>query len=644
MDELIGKVLQGYKIIQILGRGGMGIVYRAYDKNLERYVAIKFLKSEIVDNPNLRERFKREAKNQAKLNHQNIVTVYGFIAHEGLLGIVMEYVEGTSLDKLIYSRRRLHINDAIFLMKQVLDAVGYAHSKGFIHRDIKPSNIIVTPDGTAKIMDFGISKSIFDENSMTRTGAKVGTPFYMSPEQIKGKNVTHHTDIYALGCTLYEMISGDPPFMGDSEYEVLEAHMKKEPKKIHLKYPEIPPMIDEILAKALAKNPAERYQNCKEFYDDIVRFEKMKEYSPAGGMYSGKKKSKKRFIIPAAVLGSIIIALLFMMHFIVGEVDDLLKNKRYEELDKYNLKNFFRSAGEYDFSSIEKVPISTKFNINHVNFINENLGFAFGDSGMVLRTADGGDKWFELNVSGNDSTNIFDKNTLYASYFFENGEGFIVGANGTIVKTEDLLQTAEKVPFLSDATLFDVVFADHDIGLIVGSKGSIFRTENGGKTWMRVKSSTTNLLYDTEFLTKTLVLASGWNGEILRSTDGGFSWVKQNNFTRKYIKSISFKNDHVGLACGGSSNVFMTKDAGETWREIETKNSLNLSKIKFIDELTALAIGNRGVILLSKDGGETWGTVNSKYYYRLNDFSVTPSGKLFIVGDNGIILKINSKE
>ncbi len=644
MDELIGKVLQGYKIIQILGRGGMGIVYRAYDKNLERYVAIKFLKAEIVDNPNLRERFKREAKNQAKLNHQNIVTVYGFIDYEGLLGIVMEYVEGTSLDKIIYSKRRLHINDAIYLMKQILDAVGYANSKGFIHRDIKPSNIIVTADGTAKIMDFGISKSIFESNSMTRTGAKVGTPFYMSPEQIKGKNVSHHTDIYALGCTLYEMISGDPPFLGDSEYEVLEAHMKKEPPQIHLKYPEIPPMIDEILAKALAKNPAERYQNCKEFYDDIIRFEKIRQFSPAGGIYGKNKKGAKRFIVPASILAGIIIGLLFLMKFIVGEVDDLLKNKRYEELDKYNLKNFFRAAGEYDFNSIEKIPTNFNLNINHINFVNENLAFAIGDSGLVLRTVNGGNKWFRINLLQNDSTSVFGKNALYSSYFFENGAGFIVGAKGTIIKTENLLQSAEKVPFLSDATLFDVIFADHDIGLIVGSKGSIFRTEDGGRTWIKVKSSTTNLLYDTEFLTKNLALAVGWNGEILRSTDGGFSWMKQDNFTRKYIKSISFRNDHYGLACGGSSNIFMTKDAGESWTEIKTKNSLNLSRIKFINEFSALAIGNRGVILLSKDGGETWGTVNSKFYYRLNDFAVTPGGKLFIVGDNGTILKVNSKD
>ena len=644
MDELIGKTLHGYKIIQVLGRGGMGIVYRAYDKNLERYVAIKFLKAEIVDNPNLRERFKREAKNQAKLNHQNIVTVYGFLDYEGMLGIVMEYVEGTSLDKLIYSRRRLHISDAIYLIKQILSAVGYAHSKGFIHRDIKPSNIIVTKEGIAKIMDFGISKSIFEDNSMTRTGAKVGTPFYMSPEQIKGINVTHLTDIYALGCTFYEMITGDPPFLGDSEYEVLDAHMKKEPPKIHLKFPDIPPFIDEIIAKALKKNPAERYQNCNEFYSDIIKFEKLRNYSPAGGIYeaSGKKK-KKKIIVPISIISGIILTLIIVMHFIVGQVDDFLKNKEYEKLDKYNLNNFFRSAGEYNFNSIAKIPIKTKLNLNNVQFVNSNIGFAVGDSGLVLETVDGGNNWKQVKIFTKDSTNIFAKNTFYSSHFFETGDGFLVGANGTIIETHDLLQSASKVPFISNATLFDIAFATRDLGLIVGSKGAIFRTENGGKTWLKAKSNTNRLLYDVEFLTQNIAIAVGWNGEILKSTDAGYTWIEQKPFTKKYLKSITFKNDHYGLACGGSNNIFLTNDAGDKWKEIKTKNTLNLTKIKFLDELTAIATGNRGVILLSKDAGETWGTVNSKYYFRLNDFTVTSSNVLFIVGDNGTLLKINPK-
>jgi len=162
MEELIGNKIENYQILSILGKGGMGIVYKARDEKLDRFVAIKFLAFEMVNNPKLAERFKREAKNHAQLLHSNIVTVYGFIEYKNLLGIVMEFVEGESIEKVLFRNMRLHIYDVVYIMRQVLLGIGYAHSKGFIHRDIKPSNIIVNSEGIVKIMDFGISKSIFE--------------------------------------------------------------------------------------------------------------------------------------------------------------------------------------------------------------------------------------------------------------------------------------------------------------------------------------------------------------------------------------------------------------------------------------------------------------------------------------------------
>lgn len=163
MEELLGKKIENYKIISILGKGGMGVVYKAYDTKLERYVAIKMLSSQLFSKERFVERFKREAKNQAKLSHPNIVTVFGFIEYQGILGIVMEYIDGESLEKLIYKQGRVHLYDAVYVMKQILAGIGYAHAKGFIHRDIKPSNIIFNAEGVAKIMDFGISKSLFEK-------------------------------------------------------------------------------------------------------------------------------------------------------------------------------------------------------------------------------------------------------------------------------------------------------------------------------------------------------------------------------------------------------------------------------------------------------------------------------------------------
>ena len=157
MENLIGKMIENYRIVSVLGKGGMGIVYKAFDTKLDRYVAIKMLNSQVVDKERFIERFKREAKNHAKLSHPNIVTVHGFIEYSNLLGIVMEYVEGESLEKVIERQGRFNLYDVIYIIKQLLLGIGYAHSKGFVHRDIKPSNIILNKEGITKIMDFEIT-------------------------------------------------------------------------------------------------------------------------------------------------------------------------------------------------------------------------------------------------------------------------------------------------------------------------------------------------------------------------------------------------------------------------------------------------------------------------------------------------------
>lgn len=264
MEDLVGKKIESYEILGLIGKGGMGVVYLAHDLRLDRRVAIKFLSPTIMDNSRFIERFKREAKNQAQLSHPNIVTVYGFLEYQNLLGIVMEFVDGESLDKLIYRQKRLHIYDAIYFVRQILSGLGYAHAKGFVHRDIKPSNIIMNREGVAKIVDFGISKSLFDAGD-TQTGAKVGTVLYMSPEQIKGKGVTHRSDIYSIGCTMYEMLVGQPPFYQDSEYDVMDGHLKGKHKKVNELLPGTSLIIDKIIDRSLAKDPNARYNDCGDF-------------------------------------------------------------------------------------------------------------------------------------------------------------------------------------------------------------------------------------------------------------------------------------------------------------------------------------------------------------------------------------------
>ncbi len=251
---MIGKRILNYQIISLLGEGGMGSVYKAYDIQLERYVAIKVINPKLIKDPIVVERFRVEAKNQAKLNHPNIVTVYGFLETKDATGIVMEFVDGSTIGQLISTYGRLDLIFALRVLQQVLVAVDYAHSMGFIHRDLKPSNIIIDRSGMVKIMDFGISKSLNENKDLTRIGFNIGTPFYMSPEQIKNLEPTPQTDIYSLGITLYEMLSGSPPFNFNSVYEIYDAHLKLIPKKLSELIPEIPEEVDKLILRALKRS------------------------------------------------------------------------------------------------------------------------------------------------------------------------------------------------------------------------------------------------------------------------------------------------------------------------------------------------------------------------------------------------------
>ncbi len=412
MSELIGKIIENYKFISLLGKGGMGVVYKAQDIKLERFVAIKILSSHLIDSPRLIERFKIEAKNQAKLSHPNIVTVYGFIEYKNLLGIVMEYVEGESLDKIVYKNKRLNLGDSVYILKQVLSGIGYAHSRGFIHRDIKPSNIILNTEGVAKIMDFGISKSLF-QTSFTKTGAKIGTIYYMSPEQIRGQQVTHHSDIYSLGCTLFEMLNGNPPFDSDSEYEVMEGHLKKDVPKLSKLYPELPEIIDDVIKTSLQKNPNERFQSCEEFIESLRKIDKLIALSQTTVLKRKKKNPKYVRMYSIAAFIGFIGVLLALSYFAFYQVDGLFKSGKINEFKRYSIQSIFTNEGEINFSKFQKLETNITHSINSLYFINENRGAAVGDSSLFLETFDGGNTWqqkkFESSSNFNDIV-MFDTN------------------------------------------------------------------------------------------------------------------------------------------------------------------------------------------------------------------------------------------
>jgi len=257
-----------YRIIEKLGEGGMGIVYKAEHVELGQIVALKCINPVISANPELRDRFKKEARIQAKLSHPGIVSLHNFFEHEGNLHLVMEYVEGESLDVFIKKSGLIPPGTCLSIFSQVLEGIGYAHSMGVIHRDVKPGNIIITGNGRAQITDFGIAK-IAGDFQKTRTGVKVGTIWYMSPEQVRGQALDRTTDIYSLGILLFEMLTGKVPFNGDSEYEIMKAIIENEPPSIKEFYPYIPAQMERAIMRAISKSSKVRFQSTRDFLEAL---------------------------------------------------------------------------------------------------------------------------------------------------------------------------------------------------------------------------------------------------------------------------------------------------------------------------------------------------------------------------------------
>ncbi len=261
---MTGTQIGNYKILEKLGEGGMGVVYKAMDINLERTVAIKALNTELTGNPELEKRFRAEARAQANLNHTNLATLYALLIEDGRPWMVMEYIEGETFEQMVQRRGPIPATDSVPIFRQALLGIGYAHRMGVVHRDIKPSNIMVNKQGIVKVMDFGIAK-VLGSRGMTKTGTQMGTAFYMSPEQVLNRGVDIRSDIYSLGVTLYEMLTANVPFNGDSDYQVMTDHVNAVPPLPTKFYPYIPLGLQNAVLKALEKTPDARFQTVEEF-------------------------------------------------------------------------------------------------------------------------------------------------------------------------------------------------------------------------------------------------------------------------------------------------------------------------------------------------------------------------------------------
>lgn len=262
------KINNRYEIIKSIGEGGMANVYLANDKILDRKVAVKVLRGDLSSDEKFIRRFQREALSVSNLSHPNIVEVYDVGEEDGNYYIVMEYIEGKTLKQLLQKRGALTLNEVIDIMTQLTDGLAHAHEAYIIHRDIKPQNIMIEDNGLVKITDFGIAMAL-NSTQLTQTNSVMGSVHYLPPEQANGKGSTVKSDIYSLGILMYELLTGSVPFKGDTAVEIALKHMKEKIPSIRKQNPTIPQSVENIVLKATAKNPKNRYDNVRDMYKDL---------------------------------------------------------------------------------------------------------------------------------------------------------------------------------------------------------------------------------------------------------------------------------------------------------------------------------------------------------------------------------------
>lgn len=364
-------MIQNYEILNLISEGGMGKVFLAKHVSLDREVAIKKLHSELTLNFDFKQRFLNEAKILAKLNHPNIITIFDFIEEGNDFYIIMEYVKGETIDVLMKNLNApFNYQRGISIFKKILNAFNYAHQHGIIHRDIKPSNIIIDTNDTPKILDFGIAKILQSDHNLTKAGTKMGSLYYMSPEQVLGQDVDHRTDIYSLGILLYEMLTNNLPYLiqTNTEYEIMECIMKQDISDIISI--DIPQGINNVIRRATAKNVNDRFQTMEEFkfaLDDFKTLDSANQHYSSNNFrhdrtkiqsvpvhnifqqQEQKKPSKNLIYIIAGSIALILVVILTTI-FLSNSTDSekiITKTTSTETLNKNNIFANLNPTGKY---------------------------------------------------------------------------------------------------------------------------------------------------------------------------------------------------------------------------------------------------------------------------------------------------------
>ena len=428
------KINNRYSIIRTPGEGGMANVYLAYDTILDRNVAVKVLRGDLATDEKFVRRFQREALSASNLYHPNIVQIYDFDSEDGQYYIVMEYVEGKTLKQLLKRRGSLTITEVIDIMSQITDGMAHAHDSYIIHRDIKPQNIMILDNGMIKITDFGIAMAL-NSTQLTQTNSVMGSVHYLPPEQAAGKGSTIRSDIYSMGILMYELLTGQVPYKGDNAVEIALKHLKEPLPSIRKILPELPQSIENIILKATAKNPQNRYKDAREMHQDIITamdesrinepkyvypykendLEETKSLDEAVAVIKKQEKEekenmkkkeleesrseKKILIIFASIFTGLIVlcaALVFLLPYLskgkTVSVPDISKLTKVEATNKLVKEGFTVSCGEEDY----KYDSSDTIEEGYVIKSSPEAGTMVKEGKTICLTVSSGESSFEL--------------------------------------------------------------------------------------------------------------------------------------------------------------------------------------------------------------------------------------------------------
>jgi serine/threonine protein kinase len=574
-----GPVIEGYELLEELGRGGMGVVYRARQKSLNRIVALKMLLSGPYAHADELARLRLEAESIARLQHPNIVHVYDIGEQQGWTYISLEFLDGGNLSKWLDGTPWAPPEAAKFV-ETLARATHAAHERGIVHRDLKPANILLTSDGTPKITDFGLAKHLSADVAKTRPGAIMGTPSYMAPEQAEGrsKDINPTTDVYALGAILYEMLTGTPPFKSDSAFGVMLKVVNENPKPPRELRPDLPAQLSQMCMKCLEKNSARRYATALALAKDLEHFRS----EPAKPIPASEKRQPAR---------------------------------------RASLLPILTSVGLLSGLTIALILITKKPSTHTTSGRSQSPSSISANTPAAINQPSASSDWSIVTISREGE--VFDR------LAFPSRTVGYAASRQALYKSADAGKTWTSVATPSSGRVFVLYFPDEKNGWLASN--ALYRTSDGGESWQHVElpgadqiAAITALAFDgngvglaggnakdgTLFLYRRLGAVAPW--QRLDAAEIGW-WGIDQRYRKWFVGEISFRAPSAAVAAifRGSSDegvLLSTVSGGNSWGP-QFAAANDFYRVRFADARRGWLIGNNGMLWHSADGANTWSRV-----------------------------------